>query len=235
MTDSFKITSDQKQVLFRKVSEIIGARHIQSLLDIGASQGFLAAALAQETKRYVAVESDQQRAAVLRAQGISVIEGVFPNVHIQGVYDLVLTSHSVPESAELYEMFFTKAWELVAPDGLLLVITFKGAQDDLFTLSRYFDKSWGDDDWLKLNEMHQVLSRFGSVSTEKITSHSYADNVADIADMLTIAIGGTSAEKAARRSELERIVGTKYKNESGYVFPHEHLVLSVEKKQKELV
>lgn len=230
MTHFFNIQSDQKQVLLRKISEVIDAHHAQSLIDIGAGQPFLALQLAKKVKKYLAVESSPNLAKQLRDANVSVIEGTFPQVNIQGTYDLVLASHAIPEESKLYGPFLKKMWEFVSPGGLLLVITFKGATDDLSALASRFRKDWVDVDISKYKEMLQILSSFGEVKTEKIVSHSSADNVDDMADMLAFSIGGTEQEKAAYQPTLKHILEEKYKNNGRYIFPHEHLILSVRKK-----
>lgn len=226
---TFTIDSDQKQILWQKISEVIETYRTQSLLDIGAGQSSLALQLAQKVKKYLAVESNPNLVKQLRGANVPVIEGTFPEVDIQGTYDLVLVSHSIPEQIELYQPFFAKAWELVAPKGLLLVVTFKGVKDDLFTLTNCFRKNWNDDDTVKYEEMFKILSIFGTVKTEKIVSHSYANDIEDMAELLTFSIGGSAAEKEMYRPELKSILEEKYKRDEQYVFPHEHLVLSVKK------
>lgn len=224
---TFTIDNDQKQILLQKISEVVETYRAQSLLDIGAGQSSLALQLAQKVKRYVAIESNFHFAKQLRAAGLSVIEGAFPTIQIQGTYDLVLSSHSIPEQIELYKLFLTKAWELVAPRGLLIVITFKGVKDELFALTNRFRKDWDDPDVLKYDELIRILSTFGEVKVEKITSHSSSKNIKGLLDVLVLSIGGSEAEKETYRSELRHIVEEKYKSVDKYVFPHEHLVFSV--------
>lgn len=230
MSDVLNITSDQKQVLLHAISEKIESFGVQSLLDIGAGQPLLALPLSQKVKKYLAVESSPNIAKQLRDANVSVIEGTFPKVNIQGTYDLVLASHSIPERVGLYKPFLEKAWSCVASGGLLLIITFKGVNDDLFLLTNRLRKNWTDEDALKYKEVLSVLSTFGAVEVEQITSHSVSEHTEDMADVLTFSIGGTEQEKAEYRSELTRILEEKYKNGTKYIFPHEHLVLSVQKK-----
>lgn len=225
----FNIHNDQKQILFHKIYEVIEKYHIQSLLDIGAGRSFLALQLAQKVKKYLAVESSPNLAKQLRDANVSVIEGTFPKVNIQGTYDLVLASHSIPELVGLYKPFLEKAWEIVASKGLLLVITFKGVRDELFELTNRFRKKWDDTDMLKHDELIKILSTFGEVKTEKVTSHSSTENIEDLLDVLVFSIGGSEVEKEIYRPKLRRVLEDKYKSGGQYVFPHSHLLLSLQK------
>lgn len=229
MTSVFKITNDQKEVLLKKISELIERYGTQSLLDIGAGQSFLALQLSQKVEKYLAIESTPKSAQKLRDANVQVIEGTFPEVDIQGTYDLVLASHSIPERVELYQSFFTKAWSHVALGGLLLVITFKGVKDELFVLTKRLRESCSDDDTLKYEAMIKILSTLGKIKMEKIVSCSGADNIEDMTNFLTFSIGGTWSEKVAYRPELKRIIEEKYKSGTQYIFPHTHLVFSVKK------
>lgn len=226
MTHFFNIQNDQKQVLLKKISKVIERYHLKSLLDIGAGQPLLALPLSQRVKKYVAVESSPNLAKQLRDANVSVVEGTFPKVNIQGTYDLVLASHAIPEESKLYGPFLKKMWEFVSPGGLLLVITFKGAVDDLSALASRFRKDWIDADISKYEAMLDTLSSFGEVKTEKIVSHSSANTSDDMADVLTFSIGGTEQEKAAYQPTLKHILEEEYKNNGRYIFPHEHLILS---------
>lgn len=226
---TFTTDNDQKQVLLHKISEKIESFGIKSILDIGAGQSFLALQLAQKVKRYVAVESNPNLVKQLRTVGLSVIDGTFPDVQVQGTYDLVLSSHSIPEQIELYKPFLTRVWELVAPGGLLLVVTFKGVRDELFALTNRLRKDLDDADMLKHDELIKILSTFGEVKTEKITSHSSSKNTEDLLDVLTFSIGGTETEKETYRTELRCIVEENYKSVDRYAFPHEHLMFSIQK------
>lgn len=226
----FDIQSDQKQVLLTKISEVIDTHHAQSLLDIGAGQPFLALQLAKKVKKYLAVESDPPRAQQLRNAHISVVGGIFPDIEVQGTYDLVLASHAIPEESKLYGSFLKKMWELVSPHGLLLIITFKGVVDDLSALASRFRRDWVDTDISKYKEMLKILSSFGEVRTEEIVSHSSTDSRDNMVDMLVFSIGGTEQEKAAYRPTLKHILEEEYKHNGQYIFPHKHLILSVRKK-----
>ncbi len=129
-----RVRYHQKRTLIENISWYIHDSMASSLLDIGAGRPDTAAALSKEVERYTAVEQDSRRAAELKNAGLEVVQGRFP-LQLGSVYDLVLSSHSLPESStELYPAFLSAAWDLTSDHGIMLIVTFKGARGDLATL-----------------------------------------------------------------------------------------------------
>lgn len=225
------MVNNQKQILLSKISEIIDRYRAKSILDIGAGGSILAVPLSKRVEKYIAIEVVPDRAKELRDVGLAVVERVFPDVAVSGTYDLVLSSHSIPEKKELYRPFLEKAWQLVAPKGHLVIITFKGVKDGLEILASQLRRSWVSSDGEKYDEMIRILSGFGDIDKGKIVSRSNSKDINEMADMLTFSIGGTDQEKESYRQELKNVLETKYKNGDNYIFPHEHLVLIVQKEK----
>ena len=226
---SFIVDNDQKQVLLKKISEIIDQFEIKSILDIGAGHPILAIPLSKKVVKYFGIETEPNRVKQLKEAGLNVIEGRFPEVVLSDTYDLVLCSHSIPEQVDEYHSFFAKAWDLVTKNGWLVIITFKGVKDDLEDLTNQLRENWADDDKLRYEEMIKILSAFGEVQTDKIVSHSNSEDIEQVANLLSFSIGGTDEEKKSYREKLENILEEKYKVGGKYVFPHEHLVLMIQK------
>jgi hypothetical protein len=224
---AFTVDNDQKRVLLDRISAIIARDQAQSLLDIGAGHPLLAVPLSRCVERYLAIEADPGRAKGLRDAGLAVSEGPFPVVHVTETFDLVLSSHSIPEQVELYRPFLTQAWELVNPDGALVIITFKGVQDDLEDLTNLLRTNRVDDDRRKYQAMMDILPTLGIVTAESIVSHSRSTDIEEMANLLTFSVGGTADEKKSYRQRLKNLLEERYRMNDSYAFPHEHLVLRV--------
>lgn len=170
---------DQKEVLTR----LIGgrARSARALLDIGAGEGGVAAAIAAMVPRYVAVEEDAGRAASLRAHGLTVHEQRFPCAIPGAPFDLIVSSHSIPEGpVSDYAPFVDAAWSMLAPGGSFLIATFKGP--DISPLYRWAaecrDEPLGADP--RYAELLRLLSRCGTVALATVVSHVRTDRLDDL-------------------------------------------------------
>ena len=97
----------------------------KSVLDIGAGNGKIAQLLdAGSNDHFVAVEQNPQLHARLTQMGIAAIEGTYPEVPIEGQFDTVFSSHSMPVRREAYELFIDAAYDRVLPGGHLTIVTF---------------------------------------------------------------------------------------------------------------
>src|SRR5690606_39138006 len=128
---------NQKEVLVKNIIRYIKDSNTKSLLDIGAGDGDVALPISKEVQYYFAVEVNNERVNNLQKLGLNAIYGIFPNTtnKITETFDMVLSSHSIPEQLgvedhNLYKPFLEKAWELLNKNGILLIVTFKGSVDD---------------------------------------------------------------------------------------------------------
>ncbi len=216
-------------MLANTIVGFVTERGARSLLDIGAGSGGVAVPVARSVERYVAVEQDPIAAQALRDAGLDVVEATFP-VEIRDRFDLVVSSHSIPEGGvELYEPFLSRAWERVAPGGLLLVITFKGSNDSpLFRLSeRVLRRTYAVDP--RYTAMLEILAGYGDVRIAKTRSHAETTEFSDIA-----ALYGPwfwrSDDEAVRNEPLVRAALDDGFTVGGtYRFPSEHHVIAVAK------
>lgn len=228
-TLSFNVDNNQKEILLRKISEIIDRFKIKSILDIGAGHPILVVPVSKRVDKYIGVETEPNRVKLLREAGLKIVEGEFPNIEIKGSFDLVLSSHSIPEQISDYPQFLQKAWGFVKENGWLVIITFKGVEDDLENLINILRKNWTDNDKPKYDEMMKILSTFGEVSKEKVTSQSSSEDIEQMTNLLSFSIGGSGNEKSSYHQKLKDILNEKYKTGGKFIFPHKHFVLMVQK------
>lgn len=220
------IKTDQKQVLFKAISKIIKEYNIKSLLDIGAGQPFLASKLNNIVENYLAVEYNTKFIKALKENHINVIEGRFPKNFPKNKFDLVLTSHSLPEDVRLYESFLKKAWDLVEPEGALVVITFIGSLNKDHDLIKELKINLNEEDDLKSLKILDVLSELNSVEIREIVSHSTISSLKDMIEFLSFMLG---VDKEKLKKQKNAIID-KYKKGSEFIFPHKHIVYIIPKK-----
>lgn len=218
-------TYHQGSALFANISRYVADSGAQSLLDIGAGSGNLALPLARRVATYLAIESDPARAARLAGIGLNVMCARFPTP-IDRTFDLVLASHSIPEHLDAYVPFLEAAWSLVAPGGLFLIVTFKGAAGTIAMLrnellgERHTHSS-------EFDCMTQRLSQWGQLSIEAINSYAETADPDDIVAYFASWITGEAAARQAIAAEFRRIVEARFCVRPGlYVFPTEHLFIS---------
>ncbi len=217
---------NQKETLKKTVLDFVGKHSLRSMLDIGAGFVETAVPYAQAVSRYLAVEQDAEKVEKLRAAGLEVVAGKFP-VEISERFDLVLSSHSIPEDGVGgYRPYLAAAWELVEPNGWLFIITFKGTYDARRQIDCRLTGDCSPHDEEKYKEMMRVLEDFGRPTNSKVTSRITSDVAEDIVGVLCRSLGlKTDPERQAVRG----IVEGELKTETGYSLPTEHLVISVQK------
>ena len=149
--------SNQKEVLLKEISKYIKKYNVKSLLDIGAGDGVLAKKLNTIVEKYLGIEKNAEWKENLK--GLNITQGEFP-CKINGEFDMVLSSHSIPEEKSLYKAFLEQAWSLVKDGGVLVIVTFKGG---VLPNGRVHDKELSD-------ELLQILNTFGEIKTKKAIS-----------------------------------------------------------------
>ncbi|WP_375412061.1 class I SAM-dependent methyltransferase [uncultured Bradyrhizobium sp.] len=217
----------QKAAIVDNVTRYIRDLAARSLLDIGAGGAETALPLSKLVDRYHAIEQNPHYAARLENAGLKVSRGTFP-LALDETYDLVLSSHSVPELLiEPYAAFLSSAWRLTAPGGLLLVITFKGSRGDLAEVRQ---ELLGEPP--APSEEHDTIMRNfqrlgGRVRTERVNSYVEARKPGHIASFLEPWLTQDPAMQASIHHAFTGIVETRYKVRDGlYVFPTQHLFIS---------
>ncbi len=228
LSTSFKY--NQKEVLAENILRYIRNNTIKSLLDIGAGDGAVSVHLAKEVSRYLALEENRESVEKLTVLGLDVVNTSFPDAVLPECFDMVLSSHSIPEGdIFLYESFLTKAWHLVCVKGTLLIITFKGSDDDpVIRLAESITGKKGSAD-LRYMEMMRILGTFGQIRVEKVNSYVTTQEVDDLKELFGHRFWQNDAEKK-ERDLLFRQVMDQHFNENGlYSVPTQHLFISVKK------
>lgn len=213
---------NQKIVLRETVLDFISSHNIQSLLDIGAGWTETALFYKNAVKNYLAVEQDKERAELLEEEGLIVMNESFP-CSIEGKFDLVLSSHSISEQVQAYEAFLQTAWKITNKQGYLMLITFKGADDTLVDLSNELipDRAFQKEDE-RFEEMMRILRSFGDPVISKVTSYRKSKDPEDIAKSISCSF---RLDYCRWKERLLSVLESRFKDEHGYFFPHEHLVV----------
>jgi SAM-dependent methyltransferase len=220
---------DQAAVLTDIIAGCARARGARSLLDIGAGNGTVAIPVSRCVRRYLAVEQCQASAALLRAARLDVVTASFP-VAIDERFDLVVSSHSIPEGgASLYPPFLAAAWDRVMPGGLLLIVTFKGPDDPAIPrLSQeILGRARGTDPRYAL--MLKILETFGTMTVARRNSHVETTEFADVASFFGGWFWPTSAPEHRIAAKLRAAVDERFLACGTYRVPTQHFVIATER------
>ena len=222
---------NQPEVLVKNIGTYIDQVKAKSLLDIGAGHSTTAIPLSQKVHRYLAIEENGTRAEELRASGLDVVVGTFP-LPLSEEFDMVLSSHSVPEGKlNLYNSFLSSAWEVLNPQGTLLVVTFKGSRGDTVLLREEITRlKVGPDP--QLAAIMQNLASRGNVRVEMINSYLQSPEVDDIVAFIARSIFWSGDEEERHLPQLQEILTLRYKINGCYIFPTQHLFISVVKEDE---
>ena len=230
--EKFLTYTNEKQVLLVEISKEIEKHKAKSLLDIGAGNGLLSVPLSKKVESYLTIEPNKGFVAKLRATELEVIEGTFP-LEISGTFDVVLASHSISYSRDLFEPFIKEAWKLVKPKGVFLIITYRGQEDDWTRLMKDFGENHEDPNRVGFNQIVELLASLGEVKTRKFITHVKTDKLEDMVQALSFVASDGKPEKKIEflknRSRLEKILNKKYQDENGYFFPFQHFFITTEK------
>lgn len=222
------ITTNQKEVLFKNISQYIDKYNVRSLLDIGAGDASLAAKLAGKVDRYLAVEQDAGNVEKLKANNLEAIQGTFP-VELNETFDLVLVSHAIPEEKEKHEPFLRSAWEMVNAGGLLLIVTFKGSKGGVMELKNEWHGTDNAFDEELYQHMMTLLQNFGEVSMHKTQSAFLSKNLDEITNLALKTVQPKAVEQEACVKFLKKQFDASRAPEGNYMLPMEHLFISVSK------
>jgi len=119
----------------------------------------------------------------------------------------------------------------VKVNGFLLVITFKGSRGDIARLREELTGSTLKND-PQFETIVQNLSQCGPVRIERINSYISSPYVTDIVTYISEAVFRTERERLAHSNRLQEILHMRYRLDGQYVFPLEHLFLSVRRKKR---
>ena len=225
LSNSYSYT--QKETLKKFVLEFISSHSVDSMLDIGAGSLETAKPYSEAVGKYVAIEENKTRTEKLQKEGIHVLANNFP-CDVSGTYDLVLSSHSVPEKVQEYKSFFEKAWSLVNEKGWLVIVTFKGASDTLLKFQCELTGKCNMFDEEKYNKILEILNNFGKPTTNKIISIEKTQIVDDLIEIICWSLRlDIKKWGSAVKEKLEK----EFKKGNEFIFPHEHLVILLQKQE----
>ncbi|MBI2475815.1 MAG: methyltransferase domain-containing protein [Candidatus Taylorbacteria bacterium] len=222
------ISWNQKEVLFKGISYYIYRYNIKSVLDIGAGDGTLADKISHIVNKYLAVERDNKKVSILKTSGLNVVKGEFPSVKISKKYDLVLSSHSIPENTKTLEKFIRTAWQLVKPAGILLIVTFKGGKGDEFKLIRELEGKSVELNELIFKRTMCILQELGKPKIKKRISNI---ETTSLQEMLEVVLFSLAAEGKSTRykKEVEDLLKRDFKQSNKYSLSYEHLFIAMQK------
>lgn len=231
--EKFLTHTNEKQVLLEEIIKDIKKYNIQSLLDIGAGNGLLAIPLSQQVHRYLAVEPKESFAEKLKSNNLDVIQAGFP-VDVPEKFDLILSSHSICYDRERFEPFIRKAFELLKPNGVFLIITYRGQEDNWNELLDFLGQNKMDFNRKGFNSIIELLNTLGVVTIRKITTKVVTNNINDMIQALSFVFSDGKSEKKKTflnyQAKLEKLLNSKYKTEKGYYFPFQHFFIVTQKK-----
>jgi cyclopropane fatty-acyl-phospholipid synthase-like methyltransferase len=218
---------DQTEVVARIIVGFAKARDATSLLDIGAGNGAVARQIAISVKRYLAVEEDQARAQNLRRAGLDVIHARFP-VEIDQRFDMVVSSHSIPEfDFSYYGPFLGAAWKLLVPGGLLLIITFKGdiGSPVIQLAEELAGRNYQPD--RRYPFMIELLKTYGEVIVSRVDSHVESEEFSDIAKFFGHWLWNNAEQEAQITPRLRTALDSRFRHDGRYRVATPHTVVTV--------
>lgn len=201
---------NQKEVLLQTIRRHLRALRARSLLDIGAGDGNLAIPVSKLVSNYVAIEQSPSRVLKLRKAGLTVLGRHFP-FRMQRLFDLVLVSHAIPERLAAYPSFIRQAWGNIKPGGELLIITFKGAAQQVFKTKK---------DAARFAVLISILRTLGRPKIERITSLIHSKDPLILGEVLRQMTGRIPLGSHWPKRDTDK---------RGYSISMEHLVLAVRK------
>jgi hypothetical protein len=215
----------QKWTLYKNIINYIQIYGVKSLLDIGAGGMELAGRLSLSVKDYLAIEKEREKYTALRGGGINAKFGKFP-LTLDCKFDLVLSSHSIPEGdISEYDPFLSGAWNLVGVGGRFLVITFKGSKGEIASIRRNLIGS-APMEYEKYETVCNFMKSVANFEEQRVRSYITSDSVDELADYLlpwiTSNIDIIQYIRPKLVDELERCYSLRDKL---YGFPTEHLFL----------
>lgn len=236
MSDSYKNDfekfldfTDEKKVLLDEIHKEINKYQVKSMLDIGAGNGLLSIPLSKKVTSYSAVESKTNFANKLKSAGLKTTEAEFP-CQVEGSYDLVLASHVISYKKDKYEPFIRKAWELVNNGKVILIVTYRGQEDDWTKLMRSLNQPPEDNNRSGYNKIIELLFSLGEVKIKKAITTVKTKNLAEMIDALSfVASDGTPERKEkfmGQKNKIEKFLKSKYLTENGFEFPFQHYFIT---------
>ncbi len=228
--ENFLMHTNEKSILFEKISEEIKKKKVSSLLDIGAGDGFLSVPLSKQVSRYLAIESSALFAKKLSEKGLDVVRRKFPFT-LKEKFDMVLISHALPEKE--CEKFVKSAWKAVNVGGSLVVITHKEKEGDWSFLLTQMRENEDTTDHLTYEKVVDIMNLLGKTELKKFKTHIYAPNEKEAIEVLSFMFSDGNKKLKHRflsqNKKVSKII-SKYKTSQGIIFPFNNFMIIAVKK-----
>lgn len=204
---------NQKEILFKEISRVIKKYNIKSILDVGAGDGVLAIKIADTVSTYTAIEKNTKNIKKLEDMGLKVLRGDFPLVQTQKKFDMVVSSHSIPENLKSVDAFVKHAWNLVRPGGLLFLATFKGSRGDRFKLTKMLGENPEVLDKKIYKKTLEILRELGQPRVYGKQSKIETDNLSEMLQVVlfTICKNNKTKKELIKKILKKKILGKKRK------------------------
>jgi SAM-dependent methyltransferase len=227
----FLSCTNEKEVLLEEILKRISSVGAKSVLDIGAGNGDLAIPISKSVADYTAIEYKSDYAEKFRKQNIKVIEASFP-CEVEGKFDFVLASHSMPWKDFKYEPFIEKAVDLLNPGGLFLGITYDDEKGEWFDLLKNCELKIKHDQNHRIAKFDEYLKKFEGYRLEIVTAYMRTPNRADLIEALAFVYSDGDQDmidEFVKNEKVKSYLDSKFKSEQGYTFPFEHIFIEIRK------
>lgn len=226
--ETFLSHTDEKTVLLREIEKCVQDFKVKSLLDIGAGNGLLALPLSKKVENYTAVESNSEFALKLKSDHIKTIKANFP-CHIKGMFDMILVSHVISYKKEIFEVFIKEAFNLLETGGLLLIITYRGQEDDWTRLMGYLGNNLKNYNRDGFDKILKLLGKYGKVSVEQVTTKVVTADLESMINSLAFVASDGKVERKENflknKEKVEKLLIKKYKSNNEFSFPFQHFFI----------
>jgi len=231
--ETFSACSDEKAIYYQKFGEYIARFNVSSVLDIGAGNGDVAIPLSRQVDSYLAVEQNPEYADELEAAGLEVVSRDFPT-NINSQFDLVIMSHVISHTAGNYRTLLPPAWELVKPDGHLLVVTHrtKNEEDNWSRLLDFVGLGYSEDFQRNIHALVMDVLARGTTEVETVGSTLHSPYVEPVLGAMAFLASNGEPDRHRRFMDkigyVRQLLEDRY-GEDGFTFPFAHLFLATHK------
>lgn len=233
----FRAATNEADSLLEAYQQLVLARRVRSLLDIGVGDGSLAAPLAGRVSTYIGVERDPEFVARLRRQGLDIRNGDFPLGSTPPLdqshrFDLVLLSHVLSYTAPLAatSALLHAAWQHVHDGGAMLTVTHRGEGDDFDDIVAVVDPARRHLHRAAFRAIWATVSALGPTRKYDLVTHVRAGDPAELLEMLAFTASNGDRDRRrqflSHRGQLLDLLTARYACDDGsYAFPMLHKLL----------
>lgn len=226
---SFLASTNEKSALYTWLEQAIEQHRISSLLDIGPGNGDLSVPLSRLVQRYVAVEPNELYVAALRASGLEVVHSAFPAPLTQ-TFSMVLASHVIDVDDAQLPLFIESAWRAVNHDGVCVVITHRGADDDWQALCERLAYDNLPYHRAVFERSVELLQQHGEVAQQRLHTTIESSSREQMLSALGFVWSDGNHDRwvlfERHQQAVADLLDTHYRRQDRYVFPFEQTVIT---------